>query len=312
MRLAAASAWLWWELPGSGPGEGQPWLARAAAAIGPDTPPELAGRIQLGLAWPDLRDGDPVAAEAAVAALRATGDAPSLGAALWRLGAGRLDNRFASEAAAPLAEAETLLRRHGPGRWLALCLATRGDLAAWSGEPARADAAYREALAMSRALGQWAGEVAATIGLADLHGDASALAALGAALPAGQQAPCLAVLAAHLLVEGMPGRAAEAAGQALGLARLGGYAAAFGWAMEVLALVLADRGATEAAARFAGFAHGVHPAFALRPGPRGEVLARLLDRLDALDGETRARCAAEGAGWSQSAAAAQWALHAPG
>jgi hypothetical protein len=136
---------------------------------------------------------------------------------------------------------------------------------------------------------------------------------LQAELLPGRSAPLVATLSAHLLLAGKSAEALDALREAITFARAIGLRGALGWAIEVLALMLAEAGQTAQAARFAGYARAVHPSVATRAGAYREVFDRLDGRLfDRFAAEELGPLLAEGMAWSdQQAAEAAAAACAP-
>jgi predicted ATPase/DNA-binding winged helix-turn-helix (wHTH) protein len=319
LRLAGASTPLWWELPNLPLREGRGWFDRAIPHIGPDTPPVVAARVWLGHSWRDVRFGDTEnfpSAERAVALFRAAGDQTGLGAALWRAGSAILTSETHAEAHLYLAEAERVLRRVPPGKWLTLCLVKLGDLRMRYGEDASALTAYEEAMALARRTRHWYGLMNGGSNMAELlfhlGRRAEALAQLRALrdeLPIALRAPLTATLAAHLIIADLPGDAADAMAEVVDIAPAIGFRAALAWAIEALALLRARDGDGATAARLAGYAGTILPSPATRAGARRAVfeeldrtLARLLQSAELkglrLQGGSWAEAAAVSASWS--------------
>ena len=321
LRLAGASMPLWWELPNLPLREGRGWFDRAIGRIGPETPALVAARVWLGHSWRDVRFGDVenfASASRAVGLFRTAGDATGLGAALWRAGSAILSGETQAEAQRYLEEAEAVLRRVPPGKWLTLCLVKLGDLRMRHGEDAAALAAYDEALLLARRTRHWYGLMNGGSNMAELlfqlDRRAEALAQLHGLrdeLPMALRAPLTATLAAHLAVGDGEDRAREAAdaiAEVVDIAPAIGFDAALAWAIETLALLRARAGDPMQAARLAGYAAAVLPSPATRAGARRAVyceLQALLERAPA--GSECRRLSAQGAAWDQPAAvAAAW------
>jgi tetratricopeptide (TPR) repeat protein len=323
LRLAGASTPLWWELPNLPLREGRGWFDRALPHIGPDTPPVVAARVWLGHSWRDVRLGDTEnfpSAERAVALFRTAGDQTGLGAALWRAGSAILTSETHAEAHLYLAEAERVLRRVSPGKWLTLCLVKLGDLRMRYGEDASALAAYEEAMALARRTRHWYGLMNGGSNMAELlfhlGRRAEALAQLRALrdeLPIALRTPLTATLAAHLIIADLPGDAADAMAEVVDIAPAIGFKAALAWAIEALALLRARDGDAATAARLAGYAGTILPSPATRAGARravfeelGQTLARLLPSAELddlrLQGGAWIEAAAVSASWSALAA----------
>lgn len=314
LRLVGASYPLWWDLPQMPVPEGRQWFDRATRLITPTTPVPVAARLWLGASWRDMRYNDRESLPAARRALdlfRQTGDAQGLGGALWRVGATTFAGTNAAETRALCAELERILRPLGPSKWLVMNLVRTADTAMFE---RRLDAAlpyYQEALAMADALGHWYGRLVSTTNMAEVLFDLGQrdraidmLQTLRTELSPRRRAPLLAPLVAHLLIAGRTADMLETARETLALSSMIGLSSPLGWVIEALALVVADGGDREAAARFAGFARRIHPATAGRVGARRAVLYRLQTNLHtAVPSARRARLAAEGAAWTEVQAA---------
>lgn len=315
-RLVASTVPLWWELPETPVAEGQRWMSAAAAQIGDDMPPVVRGWLRLGQSWRDFRFSDvenlPAAVEA-VAHFRDAGDAEGLGAALWRAGSASLTRETMDRSEAYLVEAERVLRALAPGKWLALALIRLGDLRFRQGRPAPAFANYQEGFTLSRSTDFWIGLVNGGSNMAELMfstGEAERaldqLEDLRDELPPSRRTPLMSTLAAHLLVagdtEGMRAAAREviAQGSAIGLT------SSVAWAVESVALLAAQEGRLDIAARLAGYARRVHPSIGTRAGSLKVVVERLQERLAAgLSAESLELGLAEGGRWPLATAAEQ-------
>ncbi|MDB5361574.1 MAG: hypothetical protein JWO51_2871 [Rhodospirillales bacterium] len=318
LRLAGASTPLWWELPNLPLREGRGWFDRAIAHIGPDTAPLVAARVWLGHSWRDVRLGDTEnfpSAERAVALFRAAGDLTGLGAALWRAGSAILTSETHAEAECYLVEAERVLRRVAPGKWLTLCLVKLGDLRMRHGEDRSALAAYEEAMALARRTRHWYGLMNGGSNMAEMlfhlgrRAEAlNQLRGLRDELPIALRAPLTATLAAHLVIADLSGDAADAIAEVVDIAPAIGFGAALAWAIETLALLLARDGDVAAAARLAGYAGTVLPSPATRAGARRAVFAELNAVLASLlSAGERHDLELQGAAWSEAAAvSASW------
>jgi tetratricopeptide (TPR) repeat protein len=237
-------------------------------------------------------------------------DPVGLGAALWRAGSAMLTTETVDEARIYFNEAEQILRSQAPTKWLALCLVKQGDLLFRVGELTPALAAYEEALLLSRQTAYWYGlmnggsnmcELLLTLGQRERA--LAQLRQLRAELLPGRSTPLVATLSAHLLIAGKRDEARAAVREAITFARAIGFTGALGWAIEVLALMLAETGALAQAARLNGYALMVHPSVATRRGGYHEVQGRLAALLNGIPASDRGRLLAEGAGWSEAQAA---------
>jgi predicted ATPase/DNA-binding winged helix-turn-helix (wHTH) protein len=314
LRLAGASTPLWWELPTLPLREARSWFDRAVAHLGPETPPLVAARVWFGHAWPEMRQADTEnlpAAEQAVALFRQTPDRLGLGGALWRAGSAALRPETTAQAAQVLDEAERVLREQPPSKWLALCLIRQGDVHMRAGDNASALAAYEEGMALSRSTGNWYGLTNGGSNLADLlfqlgrRDEAlTLLRELRNALPPGPRTPLTCTLAAHLAAADLIGEASEALAEVVDRAPGIGYASALARAMEILAMLRAERGDPATAARLAGYARKVMP-----PATRWGAPRAVFDRLETalaqgLDETRMAQLLQQGAEWGEPAVAA--------
>lgn len=314
LRLTASSYPLWWDLPHLPLQESRRWLDLAIPHVTEATPARVAARLWFGASWRDVRFGDrenfPAAARA-VALFRQLDEPTGLGAALWRAGSAVLTAETADEARPFFDEAERVLRSQAPSKWLAVCLVKQGDLRFRLGELNAALAAYEEALRLSRATAFWYGLMNGGSNMAELllvlgQGDRALaqLRQLHAELLPGRSTPLVATLAGHLLIAGQVEAARDAVREVITFARASGLRGALGWAIEVLALILAEAGVLAQAARFAAWALMVHPSVATRRGGHRDVRTRLDAILAArLAEDERARLGAEGRAWTEAEAA---------
>jgi predicted ATPase/DNA-binding winged helix-turn-helix (wHTH) protein len=313
LRLVAHSYPLWWDLPQLPLHESRYWFDLAVSRIAPQTPPHISARLWFGKSWRDVRFGDrenfPAAAQA-VALFRQVRDPIGLGAALWRAGSTLLSTDTADEAARLLDEAERILRTEKPSKWLALTMVKQGDARFRLDKLASALAAYEEAMRLTRMTGHWYGLMNGGSNMAQLlfhlgqrDRALAQLREIQAELLPGRSTPLVATLAAHLLIAGESAEAHDALREAVTFARAIGLRGALGWAAEVLALMLAEKGETTQAARLAGYARAVHPSVATRTGSYRTVFDRLDEVLtERLAAPVRERLLAEGAAWSDQQA----------
>jgi tetratricopeptide (TPR) repeat protein len=309
LRLVAHSYPLWWDLPQLPLHESRYWFDLAVSRVTPNTPPEIAARLWFGKSWRDVRFSDtenfPAAAQAATL-FRQVGDPIGLGAALWRAGSALLSIETVDEAGGYFDEAEQLLRRGTPNKWLALTLVKQGDVKFRIGELDAALVAYEEAMRLTRATRHWYGLVNGGSNMADLlfhlgqrDRALTQLRDLRAELLPGRSTPLVAKLAAQLLLAGEAAEARETLRETITFAHAIGLRGSLGWAIEALALMLAEAGRIEEAARFAGYARLVHPSAATRSGSRREVFDRLHTLLaERCDSQTLQRWFTQGAAWS--------------
>lgn len=316
LRLTASSYPLWWDLPYLPLQESRRWFDLAMRHVTADTPARVAARLWFGASWRDVRFGDREnfpAAEQAVALFRQVGEPIGLGAALWRAGSALLTAETADEARVYFDEAERVLRSQPPTKWLALCLVKQGDLRFRLGDAEPALAAYEEAMQLTRSTAYWYGLMNGGSNMSELllflgqpERALTQLRQLRAELLPGRSTPLVATLSAHLLIAGQTEEARATVREAITFARAIGLVGALGWAIEVLALILAEDGQVAQAARFLGYALVVHPSVSTRRGGYHEVYRRLDALLsDGLPAAERQRLMAEGAAWSQPQAGEQ-------
>jgi predicted ATPase/DNA-binding winged helix-turn-helix (wHTH) protein len=316
VRLAANTVPLWWELPETPVAEGQRWMAAASAHLSAATADDTRGWLRFGQSWRDFRFSDvenlPAAREAAMH-FRKAGDAAGLGAALWRAGSASLTRETIDQAEAHLVEAEAVLRALPPGKWLALTLIRLGDVRVRQGRLDPALASYREGFALSRSSDFWIGLVNGGSNMAELMfetGDTDLalrqLESLRDELPPSRRTPLMSTLAAHLLVAGDTEAMRRTAEEVITQGSAIGLRSAVAWTVETVALVAANEGKAEIAARLAGYARTVHPSIGTRVGSLRVVVERLYDGLSAqLAPERLEQALAEGGRLSAASAAAQ-------
>ena len=283
-RLLAASVTLWWELPGIPIRSMREYFDQAERSSPTLEPTHLAW-FHIGRSWRAVHLGDtenrPAAQQAVVSARQA--NAPVvLGAALLRLGTTLLRAETLDEAASVLDEAETMLRQAVPGKWLALTLARRADVAVRRGALTEAFAIYEEAGELTRFLDYGYGRTSVMSNmtevlfeLGDRQGALDRLMGLRTELPPGLRSPAVATLAAHLVADGQSRAALDAVGEVLAWVPATGMLGPLGYAAEVLGLLLAEEGRFATAATLAGFARHVLPSGATRFGSRRYVFDSL-------------------------------------
>ncbi len=289
VRLLAASIPLWWELPGVPIRSTRAQFDRIAGHLPPAMAPLHLAWFHVGQSWRAVHLGDAEnrpTAELAVAAARRAGHPVALGAALLRLGTTLLRAETLADAAATLAEAEAELRRVAPGKWLALTLGRKADLAVRQGALPASLPLYEEAHDLARALHYRYGlativsnltEVLFT--LDDRPGALARLTALRQDLPPGLRSGAVATLAAHLAADGQLRPALEAVAEVLAWVPATGFVGPLGFTAEVVGLLLAQEGRLATAATLAGFARQVLPSGATRFGSRKFVFDALDQRL---------------------------------
>ena len=314
LRLVAASFSLWWELPELPLREGRHWYGLATARITPSTPPAVQARLWLGQSWADTLDGDLdnyPAAERAVRLFRTAVDPVGLGAALWRAASTVVGRDHDPSDEALLDAAVQALEAQPATKWRALCQVRRADLLQHRGVLLPALAEYDRALTVMRDIGYNYGLMVCGGNLSYLlfrlgrHDAAIAtLRDLRLVLPVGLSFPLVSILATVLTAAGHEPEARSAVRESLlGSIDLG-MLATLGRTIEAQALLSAQVGDSETAARLMGFVMTVHAPSRLRFGPRLVVYQRLDSFLAAaLSSEDRLRLMAEGAAWTDVEAA---------
>ena len=313
LRLAAVSYPLWWELPSLPLRESRYWFDIAVARMTPDTPASIQARLWLGHSWRDVQIGDGenyAAAEKAVALFRPLADPVGLGAALWRAGCAMLLFETLPAAASLLQQAEAVLRTCAPTKWLALALIRHADVLAQLDDFAAAAALYAEARTISAATKFWLARMVGGSSEAELllrsgYPDEALrrLQALHQDLPRGHRTPLVSILATHLGNAGQTEAAMDAIREVLEEAPSTGLLVALARGLETLAMVEAEAGQVEWAARMLGFVLTVHPASRRRTGGRLGVYTRLNAALRAsLGPDAIAALIAEGAAWPEAMA----------
>jgi tetratricopeptide (TPR) repeat protein len=314
VRLVSSTVPVWWELPETPLAEGQRWLKLAAERLGDDTPVAVRAWIRFGRSWPDFRFADRENAPPALEAselFRCAGDPVGLGAALWRAGSALLTRETLDVAETHLVEAEAVLRAVAPGKWLALALIRLGDLRSRQGHTAVALGHYMEGLALARSMDFWVGLVNGGSNMTEVLFDLGEqdravrqLEGLRDELPPSRRAPLMSTLANHLVAAGDLAGMRRAAGEALVQGSIIGLTSAVAWAVEATALLAAQQGNLDEAARLAGFTRSVHPSLATRAGSHRAVVERLYERLTAgLSTESLEMALAEGRRWTPATAA---------
>jgi len=299
--------------------ERQRWLAKAQVLLDAQTPPEIAGRIQLALAQSgSFGDRSKLApAQEAAALFRALNDPLLSGWALACAGLALLRPGAVAEAESILREAEAVLRPLGPTKFLIMLLNMTGGLHFHAGQMEAARAVTGEARDLARRLGARNLRDSFTINLAECD---LAEGQLDAAIARGREAvvSCraggslltlsgsLRNLSGYLIRAGDLAAGRATAQEALRLAQSLGDGIKVTLSLEHLALAAALEGDVATAARLVGYGDACHARLS-QTRQRNEQAARetVQARLEAgLDAETRARLMAEGAAWSEDAAVA--------
>jgi hypothetical protein len=215
------------------------------------------------------------------------------------------------QAEAYLLEAEQVLRGAAPGKWLALTLIRLGDLRFRQGRHVLALAAYNEGFDLSRATDFWIGLVNGGSNMTELMFNLGErdraleqLEGLRDELPPSRRTPLMSTLVSHLLVAGDLGGARRTAEEVITQGSAIGMTSAVAWTVEASALVAADRGDLDLAARLAGYTRSVHPSLATRSGGHRVVSDRLYRKLEeGLSAEALKSALSEGGRWTLAMAA---------
>lgn len=299
------------------------WFATAVASCDETTPPTIAARLWFGRGMGSVRQGyrphfDQMMRAAEL--YRAIGDREGEAAALTWAGVAQLNPQHPEEAETLLDRALAMLRASGASKRLGQCLNSLAAARFLAGDVAAAQRLFGEAIDMLRALGD-ASTLRIPMGnLAELHfmtGDLDAAITAGRAMidecrranDGPRLAASLGNLAGYLLSRGDWGAARDAANDALPRSQALGLAAGVTQMIEYLALIDAEAGDLEHAARLVGY---IDSWYAAEGDPRGSIEAatttRLSDLLRGLPAHRRQLLFAEGAGWSAEQAIAE-ALH---
>jgi tetratricopeptide (TPR) repeat protein len=272
--------------------EQQHWFDQAIAAMGAETPPDVAGRLWLGrCGWLAVGNAQALAASSkAVELFRQVGSAVDLGRALWRhafqyMGCGKID------AAEPLLqEAGAVLRASRESKALCSWLRASALACSWQDQLEGAGELLGEALALAQRMRSRRDLALSLGGMAELHFAAGrvddaigtaqqALASLGATPNRSAWVQHVAgAMASYLLIRGDIARAATIAKERLEAARMMGLPHEVVANVERLGLVAAHRRNFEAAGRLLGFSQSYHAA---GQWPRSFGSRAVYDRLQA-------------------------------
>jgi hypothetical protein len=247
---------------------------------------------------------------------RAAGDPALLGQALTQAGASSISYREVAEAELYVGEALSVLRRSGRTKRLATALLVAGGTRLGGGDLRTARAFVEEALALFNALGDVRLRDACEARLATIAFDAGQVAeAIDRARRAVEashrhgtlMAEFLALhwLAGFLILDNQIGPGRAAALRAFELSRAFGNAG-LPRPIYPLALVLADHGEIETAARLVGFADSYADQHQIRHSTiTTAVRGRLVERLHSAMGcEACQSAMVAGAAWSEQEAVA--------
>jgi predicted ATPase/DNA-binding winged helix-turn-helix (wHTH) protein len=315
LKLVGYGDWLWREL--ALVQEQRRWFELASTFVSDATPPSIEARIRLGLGW-DFYGGDwgrrPHNLRA-IELLRQVGNEPVLlGQALAQAGQSTSRYREVTEAKLYHDEALSVLRGCGRTRRLANALMIAGGSRRSGGDLQAARTFVKEARALSKALGDVRVQDARDAHLAIIAFEAGQIAeaidhAKRAAEASRRHGTLMSeLLAVHWLADFLilddqvePGH--TAALRAFELSRAFGNAG-LPRSIYQLALVHAAQGATDTAARLAGFADGyVDPLQLSRSGLTTALRRRLIERLHCAMSPDECQAAmAAGAGWSEQEA----------
>ncbi|HLY55463.1 MAG TPA: hypothetical protein VKS60_07905, partial [Stellaceae bacterium] len=313
-QLASLSRGLWVEHHLAA--EQRRWVEAAAAALSPETPPDVAARI---LMWRAIRSTGLGArsedAERAVGLARAAGDPLILGRSVTVLASTLIPNGL-DQARSLLEEAAAIALPMGACRLRITVLSLQATVALDSGEEDLARRLLLEEIAMGRALGQVQIIHRASLNLAELLSCAGdrfeairmAREALASSLLTGDRSSESAIganLAGYLLIEGETSEAVGVARQALRQAIALGQEVFALCSLQHLALAALRSGAVATALRLQGYVDAAY-----RHDPIGrEATERTTSELVAMESETllaestRIALLSEGAGWSLEEAA---------
>ena len=297
------------------------WVDTALARIDERTPPATAARLWLAKNFYIDSLSHPVAAAAALQAAdlyRGLSDPQALGVALMRAGAALVRPGDTAEGEALLREARALLEPLGPSKYLGECLDLTGMCMEYAGDSVVGTQLLREAATMHRALGDRSGLLHALNNLAEReYGAGHAEQAVEIAREAveigmnNKDRPAVMLtrsnLAGYLLALGEVDEAEQAAKESLRDERsVGGRSNYVAWTTHHLALIAAERGQFERAARLLGYLDAWYQASKEFHRDFNEQTSH--DRASALVAaalaeEERTSLMAEGAAWTEDKAA---------
>jgi tetratricopeptide (TPR) repeat protein len=216
-----------------------------------------------------------------------------------------------------LSEAEQVLRPLGPTKWLAALLNVLGGAAHLRGDVPASRAYYAEAIEIAQELGDWLGYAAPAFNLVDDEFNAgrvdAAIVEAGKLIEQCRQHRGLGLLGLMLFYFGDYLLAADrcdearAAGlEGIRLNRSLGRSAPVNACIETVALATALAGATERAARLAGYVKTFYGSVGFTRGPTQQrTWDRLTATLDERLGDRAERLMAEGAAWGEERAVSE-------
>jgi tetratricopeptide (TPR) repeat protein len=296
------------------------WSEAALVRVG-EAPPAVEARLWLGKAYTYNQFNDPQQAGLALRAaslFEKAGDRQAQAVAFARAGASLMTNARTAESEPLLHQAHDLLQPFGPSKHLAACLHYIGVCHFFAGDGAAAEDLIEQAAAMARALGDRSGQRIILNSLAEVQfGTGAAGKAVvtikeviaDARMSNDRRALAHAGsnLAAYSLVLGDLAEARSAAQDSLREARSLGLPLYLICDIEHLAVVGAQTGQVEQAARLIGHCDAWYQAQGItRQGTEDVGYNRVMALLtEALPEAARKRLLAEGAGWDQSQAAAE-------
>lgn len=317
-RLTAHSLALWSELGLFA--ELRRWFAAAVASSDETVPPTIAARLWFGRGMGSVRQGYRPNYEQMTRAAelyRQIGDTTGEAAALIWAGVAQLNPQHPEAAESLLERALVMLRASGKSKLVGQCLNSLAAARFLAGDVGAAQSLFGEAIDMLRALGDASALRIPMGNLAELHfmtGDLEAAITTGRAMVEecrrANDGPRLAVslgnLAGYLLAHGDGAAARETAREALPRCQALGQSSSVTQMIEYLALIGAEAGVLEPAARLAGY---VVAWYGVEGDPRASseatTSARLASLLDALPAHRRQLLSDEGAGWSEERAVSE-------
>jgi predicted ATPase len=295
------------------------WFDFAIVRIDEVTPAATAGRLWLGKAFTYVQFNDRAAADPALRAAsfyQQTGDPGGQAAALTRAGGSLMTSGKTDESEPLLRQAHDLLRTTGATKHLASCLQTIGIRHLFGGDATAGREFIEAAVTMSRALGDSSGlriilnsRAEVQFAMRDVEGAVATISEVIAEALRHNDRRTLAHtrmnLAAYLLARGAIAEARVAALESLPDTRSLGLSYDVTTVIEHLAVVAAEMGQVEQAARLLGYAVAWYDS----KGTTRQATEQVgYDRLTALLSEalpalTRSRLLAEGGAWTEDHAA---------
>jgi predicted ATPase len=317
VKLLSHTDWLWRELGLLQ--ERQRWFELTLTFVDDATPASLEARIRLGLGWHFYGGNRKCLPHnlRAIELMRQVGDEPDLlGQALDQAGLSTRQYQDVAESKQFHEEALAVLRRCGRTKRLATALLGAGSVQKDAGNFQAARPLIEEALALSIALGDIRVHIACETHIAHIEfaarqrAEAIDRARRAVELSRGRGTPAtdftaLHALAGFLLFDDQIEPGCTAALRAFDLSRALGKVG-FHASIDLLALVLAERGETDTAARLAGFADGYANRHQIsRAASDAAIRSKLVERLNStMDPEACQAAMAAGTAWSEQEAIA--------